>query len=174
MLKWIVERYGEESVANIVSGKKGIHSCGVALCEGDISERVPLAFVESAEYENAVVVTQYGAEQLKRTGVVVLYILSHTALDIIAKCASRVECDIENIPLDDAKTLDLFRQGVVGGVFRAIADEEQPLTFDRLVEVYMCHCSNRAHAICATLLAYRVAYLRAHYPAEYAEACNNR
>ena len=172
--KWIVERYGEESVANIVSGKKGIHSCGVAICEGDISERAPLAFAESAEYENAVVVTQYGAEQLRRTGVVVLYILSHTALDTIAKCASRVECDIENIPLDDAKTLDLFRQGVVGGVFRAIADEEQPLTFGGLVEVYMRHCSNRAHAICATLLAYRVAYLRAHYPAEYAEACNNR
>ena len=168
VLKWIVGRYGEESVANIVSGKKGIHSCGVAICGEDISERVPLAFVESAEYENAVVVTQYSAERLRQVGVEVLYILSHTALDIIAKCASRVECDIENIPLDDAKTLNLFRQGGVEGVFRAVANEEQPLTFDRLVKVYLCHCSNRAHAICATLLAYRAAYLRAHYPAEYA------
>ena len=174
VLKWMVERYGEESVANIVSGKKGIHSCGVAICGEDVSERVPLAFVESAEYENAVVVTQYGAEQLMRTGVVVLYILSHTALDTIAKCASRVGCDIENIPLDDVRTLELFRQGGVEGVFRAVANEEQPLTFDRLVKVYSCHCSNRAHAICATLLAYRVAYLRAHYPAEYAEACNKQ
>lgn len=174
VLKWIVERYGEESVANIVSGKKGIHSCGVALCAGDISERVPLAFAESAEYENAVVVTQYGAEQLVRTGVAVLYILSHTALDTIAKCASRVECDIENIPLDDAKTLDLFRQGVVGGVFRAAANEEQPLTFGGLVELYSRHCSNRAHAVCATLLAYRAAYLRAHYPAVCAEACTKQ
>ena len=174
VLKWIVGRYGEESVANIISGKKGIHSCGVALCAEDISERVPLAFVESAEYENAVVVTQYSAGQLRQVGVEVLHILSHTALDTIAKCASRVECDIENIPLDDAKTLDLFRQGGVEGVFRAVANEEQPLTFDRLVEAYSRHCSNRAHAICATLLAYRVAYLQAHYPAEYAEACNKR
>jgi DNA polymerase-3 subunit alpha len=156
-----------------VSGKKGIHSCGVALCEGDISERVPLAFAESAEYENAVVVTQYGAEQLMRTGVVVLYILSHTALDTIAKCASRVECDIENIPLDDVRTLELFRQGGVEGVFRAAANE-QPLTFDDLVSLYSRHCSNRAHALCATILAYRVAYLRAHYPAEYAEACTKQ
>ena len=192
--KWIVERYGEECVANIVAPnyftsntitaelpqapklvgvvrKMDIHSCGVAICAEDISERVPLAFVESAEYENAVVVTQYGAEQLRHTGVDVLYILSHTALDIIAKCASRVECDIENIPLDDAKTLNLFRQGGVEGVFRAAANEEQPLTFDRLVSLYSCHCSNRAHALCATLLAYRLAYLQAHYPAEYAEAC---
>ena len=174
VLKWIVGRYGEESVSNIVSGKNGIHSCGVALCEGDISERVPLAFAESAEYENAVVVTQYGAEQLMRTGVMVLYILSHTALDTIARCASGVECDIENIPLDDVRTLELFRQGGVEGVFRAAANEEQPLTFDRLVSLYSRHCSNRAHALCATLLAYRVAYLRAHYPAVYAEACNNR
>ena len=197
VLKWIVERYGEESVANIatpnyftskiiteefpqaqklvgVVRKMDIHSCGVALCAGDISERVPLAFVESAEYENAVVVTQYGAEQLKRMGVGVLHILSSNTLDVIAKCASRVECDVENIPLDDAKTLDLFRQGGVEGVFRAAANEEQSLTFDRLVDIYSRHCSNRAHAICATLLAYRVAYLRAHYPAVYAEACNNR
>ena len=151
-----------------------ILSCGVAICGEDISERVPLAFVESEEYENAVVVTQYGAEQLRQVGVEVLYILSYSALDIIAKCASRVECNIENIPLDDAKTLDLFRQGGVGGVFGAVANEEQPLTFDRLVEVYLCHCSNRAHAICATLLAYRVTYLQAHHPAVYAEACNKR
>lgn len=197
VLKWIVERYGEESVANIampsyftskiiteefpqsqklvgVVRKMDIHSCGVALCAEDISERAPLAFVESAEYENAVVVTQYGAEQLKRMGVEVLHILSSNTLDIIAKYASRVALDIENIPLDDAKTLDLFRQGGVKGVFRAAANEAQPLTFDRLVKVYSCHCSNRAHAICTTLLAYRVAYLRAHYPAVYAEACNKR
>ena len=197
VLKWIVERYGEESVANIatpnyftskiiteefpqaqklvgVVRKMDIHSCGVAICSEDISERVPLAFVESAEYENAVVVTQYGAEQLKRMGVEVLHILSSNTLDIIAKYASRVALDIENIPLDDARTLELFRQGGVEGVFRAAANEEQPLTFDRLVDIYSRHCSNRAHAICATILAYRVAYLRVHYPAEYAEACNNR
>ena len=197
VLKWIVERYGDECVANIatpnyftskiiteefpqsqklvgVVRKMDIHSCGVALCAEDISERAPLAFVESAEYENAVVVTHYGAEQLKRMGVEVLYILSSNTLDIIARCASRVELDIENIPLDDAKTLNLFRQGCVEGVFRAAANEEQPLTFDDLVSLYSRHCSNRAHAICATILAYRVAYLRAHYPAEYAEACNKR
>ena len=197
LLKWIVERYGEERVANIVSPncftsntitaelpqapklvgvvrKMDIHSCGVAICGEDISERVPLAFVESEEYENAVVVTQYGAEQLRRTGVEVLYMLSHTALDIIARCASRVECDIENIPLDDAKTLNLFCQGCVEGVFQAAVNEEQPLTFDRLLSLYSCHCSNRAHAICATILAYRVAYLQAHYPTEYAEACNKQ
>ena len=197
VLKWIVERYGEESVANIampnyftskiiteefpqaqklvgVVRKMDIHSCGVAICSEDISERVPLAFVESAEYENAVVVTQYGAEQLKRMGVEVLHILSSNTLDIIARYASRVVLDIENIPLDDAKTLELFRQGCVEGVFRAVANEEQPLTFDDLVSLYSRHCSNRAHAICATLLAYRVAYLRAHYPAVCAEACNNR
>ncbi|MBO7220244.1 MAG: PHP domain-containing protein [Alistipes sp.] len=103
VLKWIVERYGEQSVANIVSRnvftaktaaaggiraeklvgvlrKMDIHSCGVAICEGDISRRIPLAWVESAEYKDAVIVTQYGGESLLRIGIPVLYFLTANIL----------------------------------------------------------------------------------------------
>lgn len=103
VLKWIVERYGEQGVANIASRnvftaktastggvqeeklvgvlrKMDIHSCGVAICDGDISERVPLAWVESAEYEGAIIVTQYGGEALRRIGIPVLYILTANTL----------------------------------------------------------------------------------------------
>jgi DNA polymerase-3 subunit alpha len=95
VLNWIVERYGEQSVANIASRnvftaktastggvqeeklvgvlrKMDIHSCGVAICDGDISEHVPLAWVESEKDENAVIVTQYGGDALRRIGVGVL------------------------------------------------------------------------------------------------------
>ncbi|MBR0338651.1 MAG: PHP domain-containing protein [Alistipes sp.] len=103
VLNWIVERYGEQSVANIASRnvftaktatmgelqaekligvlrKMDIHSCGVAICDGDISEHVPLAWVESAEYKDAVVVTQYGGDALRRIGVPVLYFLTANTL----------------------------------------------------------------------------------------------
>ena len=103
VLNWIVERYGEQSVANIASRnvftaktastggvqaeklvgvlrKMDIHSCGVAICDGDISEHVPLAWVESAEYEGAIIVTQYGGEALRRIGIPVLYILTANTL----------------------------------------------------------------------------------------------
>lgn len=103
VLKWIVERYGEQSVANIASRnvftaktastsdfqeeklvgvlrKMDIHSCGVAICDGDISEHVPLAWVESAEYEGAIIVTQYGGEALRRIGIPVLYLLTANTL----------------------------------------------------------------------------------------------
>ena len=103
VLNWIVERYGEQSVANIASRnvftaktvstggvqaeklvgvlrKMDIHSCGVAICDGDISEHVPLAWVESAEYEGAIIVTQYGGESLLRIGIPVLYLLTANTL----------------------------------------------------------------------------------------------
>lgn len=103
VLNWIVERYGEQSVANIASRnvftaktasigcvqeeklvgvlrKMNIHSCGVAICNRDISEVVPLAWVESEKNENAVIVTQYGGDALRRIGVGVLYILTSNTL----------------------------------------------------------------------------------------------
>ena len=103
VLNWIVERYGEQSVANIASRnvftaktvstggvqeeklvgvlrKMDIHSCGVAICNRDISEDVPLAWVESEKNENAVIVTQYGGDALRRIGVGVLYILTSNTL----------------------------------------------------------------------------------------------
>ena len=103
VLNWIVERYGEQSVANIASRnvftaktastggvqeeklvgvlrKMDIHSCGVAICNRDISEVVPLAWVESEKDENAVIVTQYGGDALRRIGVGVLYILTSNTL----------------------------------------------------------------------------------------------
>ena len=103
VLKWIVERYSEQSVANIASRnvftaktastdgfqaeklvgvlrKMDIHSCGVAICDGDISKHVPLAWVESAEYKEAVIVTQYGGESLLRIGIPVLYFLTANTL----------------------------------------------------------------------------------------------
>ena len=108
VLKWIVERYGEQSVANIASRnvftaktastggvqaeklvgvlrKMDIHSCGVAICDGDISEHVPLAWVESAEYEGAIIVTQYGCEALRRIGIPVLYFLTSNKLNEVVK-----------------------------------------------------------------------------------------
>jgi DNA polymerase-3 subunit alpha len=103
VLNWIVERYGEQSVANIASRnvftaktattggvqeeklvgvlrKMDIHSCGVAICNRDISEVVPLAWVETEKNENAVIVTQYGGDALRRIGVGVLYILTSNTL----------------------------------------------------------------------------------------------
>ena len=100
VLNWIVERYGKPCVANIASRnvftaktathgalqaekligvlrKMDIHSCGVAICDGDISKTVPLAWVESKEYDNAVVVTQYRGEELRRIGIPVLYFLTY-------------------------------------------------------------------------------------------------
>ena len=108
VLKWIVERYGEQGVANIASRnvftaktastggvqaeklvgvlrKMDIHSCGVTICDGYISEHVPLAWVESEKDENAVIVTQYSGDALRCIGIPVLYFLTSNKLNEVAK-----------------------------------------------------------------------------------------
>ncbi|MBR2026251.1 MAG: PHP domain-containing protein [Alistipes sp.] len=108
VLNWIVERYGEQSVANIASRnvftaktastggvqeeklvgvlrKMDIHSCGVAICNRDISVVVPLAWVETEKNENAVIVTQYSGDALRRIGIPVLYFLTSNKLNEVIK-----------------------------------------------------------------------------------------
>ena len=158
-----------------VVNSSAIHACGVAICDGDISERVPLACISVPQYENAVIATQSCGEELRRAGVIVLNILSQKHLSIIKHFAER-GVDIENILLDDAKTLELFHRGDTQGVvqfdsdeMRSLLQEVQPTDFEGLVEVFSHHCANRSHSVCYTLFAFQTAYLKAHYPAEYAE-----
>ena len=108
VLQWVMARYGEESIANIaarscftpktatwgglqpqklvgVLRKMDIHSCGLAICAGEISEQVPLAWVVSPKYEGATIVTQYGCEALRRIGIPVVYFLTSNKLNEVAK-----------------------------------------------------------------------------------------
>lgn len=213
LLQWIMQRYGETSVANIVTYRRtrhnraqsdvakaygtnvealndhtlqiaealsdvvcaiDLHSCGIAVCRGDISEQVPLACVESPLYESMVVATQYGADDLMRAGVIVIDILSLKALSIVRDMA-KMGVDVENIPLDDAATFEMLCRGDTDGLFqfdgtamqRALL-EAQPDTFEALVEIYSRFCHIEAQAICYTLLAYQTAYLKANYPHDFA------
>jgi DNA polymerase-3 subunit alpha len=115
LLQWIVQRYGEECVANIATpirmtrkralkavsaaydiaekqigtdilpmaeGIVGvvcnatIHPSGIAICDADISQYVPLAAVKSHRYKNMVIATQYNDEDLYNAGVIAFNILS--------------------------------------------------------------------------------------------------
>ena len=214
LLQWLVERFGEECVANVVAPHRSspnsskllvaqaygvapselkeqelaiaqkiaevarrvnVHACGVAICSEDISYLVPLAFVEDPNYEKGTVVTQYCGEGLRRAGVVVLNLLSLKALDIVKYFAQELGVAVESIPLDDETTFELLRRGETEGLFqfdseemRQYLREEQPSDFEGLVAILSHHCTNRAHAVSYALLAYQVAYLKAHYPESFA------
>jgi DNA polymerase-3 subunit alpha len=220
VLQWMVKRFGEKRVANIVTHHRSssnfakqmvaqiyetrpsnlneqqlsiaqkvgeaarhsyVHACGVALCAEDISNIVPLAFVEDPNYENGVIVTQYRGNELRRAGVVVLYLLSLQALDTVKYFAQKVGVAMERIPLDDAKTFEALRRGETEGLFqfdseemRQYLREEQPSDFEGLVAILSHHCSNRAHTVSYTLLAYQMAYLKVHYPEEFARSVRFR
>ena len=214
LLQWLVERFGEERVANVVAPHRSspnsskllvaqaygvapselkeqelaiaqkiaevarrvnVHACGVAICSEEISHLVPLAFVEDPNYENGVIVTQYRGDELRRAGVVVLNLLSLKALDIVKYFAQELGVAVESIPLDDEMTFELLRRGETEGLFqfdskemRQYLREEQPSDFEGLVAILSHHCTNRTHAVSYALLAYQVAYLKAHYPEPFA------
>ena len=164
------------------------HACSVAICGESLSDWVPMAYIYDSKIADRVVVTQYSGAELEDSGVVVLDILGLNYLDVMKRAVANighnrgVAVDIENIPLDDAKTLSLFSCGETVGVFQFESATMQnalrnvrPRTFEAVVDVLSSICKERAHAIGYSLIAYQTAYLKANYPAEYMEAllyCN--
>ena len=130
--------------------KKGasLHSCSLVICGEPISERAPMAVFNDRVTGEPTLATQYDAKHIETTGVLKLDILSNNFLDVISRALDiifekrGVEVVIENIPIDDAKTLDLFRKGETTGVFhfdsqgmQMALKQMQPLNFADLVAI---------------------------------------
>jgi len=82
---------------------------------------------EIAPLRNAkkgVLATQYPNEDLEVLGLIKFDVLAIATLSVIKKTAEMVkeywgiEIDLENLPMDDAPTLELYRRGNLGGVFQ--------------------------------------------------------
>ncbi len=96
------------------------HAAGVVITPDDVSNYVPLA--------NAVaqtdIVTQFNMKEIENAGLLKMDFLGlrtltiiRDALDLIKK-NHNVDIDIDNVPLDDEKTFQLFSKGQTTGVFQ--------------------------------------------------------
>ncbi len=93
------------------------HAAGVVITDKPVSEYVPLAKNDDS------VVTQYTMTIIEELGLLKMDFLGLRTLTVIDDCAKAVRerepsFSIENIPLDDEKTYDLFRSGETYGVFQ--------------------------------------------------------
>ncbi len=93
------------------------HAAGVVITDKPVSEYVPLAKNDDS------VVTQYTMTTIEELGLLKMDFLGLRTLTVIDDCAKAVRerepsFSIENIPLDDEKTYDLFRSGETYGVFQ--------------------------------------------------------
>ncbi|MBL7094860.1 DNA polymerase III subunit alpha, partial [candidate division KSB1 bacterium] len=94
------------------------HAAGVVITPEELTNYTPLAKSGQAD-----ATTQYDMKSLERTGVLkmdflglrTLTVMDHTLKNLKKRC---IELDLEGIPLDDQKTLDIFGNGETVGVFQ--------------------------------------------------------
>lgn len=98
----------------------GIHAAGIIIAPKDLTEIVPVA---SAKDVN-LLITQFDGKVIEEAGVIKMDFLGLKNLTIIRdtlrmiKQNHGIELDIDAIPLDDKKTLDLFARGETNGTFQ--------------------------------------------------------
>jgi DNA polymerase-3 subunit alpha len=93
----------------------GIHAAGVIIAPGDVSDYVPV-FTQNKDNEEIVAV-QYDGKYIEKAGLLKMDFLGLSTLTIIKDCLMLIkkrhdiDIDIDNIPLDDPKTYELYQQG---------------------------------------------------------------
>jgi DNA polymerase-3 subunit alpha len=100
-----------------------VHASGIVLSDVPLNEIAPLrtAKVDGDEIQYA---TQYTYEDLELLGLVKFDILAISTLSVISRATKMIkenygiDLDIENLPLNDQKTLNLYRDGNLTGVFQ--------------------------------------------------------
>jgi DNA polymerase-3 subunit alpha len=118
-----------------------VHAAGVVIAPRAITEYAPL--YKGARDE---IVTQWSMKEIERVGLLKMDFLGLSTLTLIfdaiaeIKRTAGIELDIDNVPLDDPKTYQIFQEGLTYGVFqfessgmRDILRKAKPQRLDDLI-----------------------------------------
>ena len=118
-----------------------VHAAGVVIAPRAITEYAPL--YRGAHDE---IVTQWAMKDIERVGLLKMDFLGLSTLTLIDDCVKEIErtagetLDIGNVPLDDAKTYQIFQDGATYGIFqfessgmRDILRKSKPQRLDDLI-----------------------------------------
>ena len=114
-------RYAEKLEGSVRS--TGVHACGVIIGRDDITDWVPVSTATDSDGEK-IIVTQYEGGVIESTGLIKMDFLGLKNLSIIKEALAGiklnhgVDIDIEKIPIDDAKTYELYCKGQTSGTFQ--------------------------------------------------------
>ncbi len=124
----------------------GVHACGTIICRDDITDWVPVSTAVDKETGENMLVTQYEGSVIEDTGLIKMDFLGLKTLSIIKDAIETVErthgvhIDIDNIPIDDKNTYELYCKGGTIGTFQFESPgmqkylrELQPSTFEDLI-----------------------------------------
>ncbi len=102
----------------------GVHACGIIIGSDDLTNLVPISTAEDKESKKEVLVTQYEGSVIEEVGLIKMDFLGLKTLSIIKetllniKKSKGIDLDIDNIPINDTKTYELFSQGLTVGTFQ--------------------------------------------------------
>lgn len=98
----------------------GIHAAGIIIAPKDLTEIIPVYTSKETE----LLITQYDGKVIEDSGVIKMDFLGLKTLTIMRDALQLIkenhgtEIDIDTIPLDDAKTLELYQNGDTNGTFQ--------------------------------------------------------
>ncbi|PID62684.1 MAG: DNA polymerase III subunit alpha [Ignavibacteriae bacterium] len=125
-LAW-VKNSKDESILNLIKYAKILegmnrnaskHAAGVVITPGEVSDFIPIASVKGD------IVTQYNMKELDSAGILKMDFLGLRTLTIIRDTIDLIketrdeDVIIDDIPIDDKKTYELFSKGQTTGVFQ--------------------------------------------------------
>lgn len=136
-------KYAKELEGNVRN--TGVHACGVIIGRDDITDWVPVSTAYDKD-GSKLLVTQYEGSVIEDTGLIKMDFLGLKTLSIIKetlaniKQTRNIDVDIDNIPIDDPKTYELYCDGRTTGTFQfesagmqKYLRELQPSTFEDLI-----------------------------------------
>lgn len=102
---------------------RDLHACGIIISPTPISNVVPVCTTDAVD-DGISLVTQYDGHYIEQTGLIKMDILGLKTLSEIKlaceniKKVHGIDVDIDNIPLDDEKTFELYQNGQTVGTFQ--------------------------------------------------------
>ncbi len=98
----------------------GIHAAGIIIAPCDLSEIIPV----STSKETNLLITQFEGTLVENAGVIKMDFLGLKNLTILRDCLviiekrSGIRINLDDLSLDDLKTLELFQRGETNGIFQ--------------------------------------------------------
>jgi DNA polymerase-3 subunit alpha len=102
----------------------GVHACGIIIGKDNLEEYIPICRNKDAELN----VTQFEGSHIESVGMLKMDFLGLKTLSIIKDTldnvltSKNIEIDIDNLPLDDTLTYELYSRGETTGLFQFESD----------------------------------------------------
>ena len=154
IMSWLEQKYGKECCAHIAKGKECLHLCGVVVANKPIANLAPISTLSvkvPSGSQTTLNCVQY--DDIESSGLIKFDFVDFETLTQMKEICDLVkmkegkDLDIEKVPIDDNKTMDLFKRGHTDDIFLFRSNEMkrnlqdfQPTSFEDLV---MLNCLYR-------------------------------